>query len=314
MKVYIVSDLEGAACVFSRREGYINAAEYATMELSAVCEALYKAGVEEIIVNCLHILDYHKFPQRVRFIHAEPTPDIFTNCLDSSFYMVMVTGMHAMAGGLNKGCWRHTFLPPPISQAYSSIAEMRVNGQPIGETGLIALFAGIHQVPLGYLSGDLWACREAEALLPGVATLAVKTGLSFYSAISLHPAEAAERSAEAAVKALKAKNKVKPLQLKTPLTVEVEYTFEHRAADTLRLMKTARRVDEKTVMASFASAEEFRDAFGNLRAPEDELHQADLEISCVSGFMARTGVEPYEYHPGFVYPGQIDFAFKNWGK
>lgn len=58
MKVYICSDLEGAACVFSRREGYVNAAEYGAMELIAICEALLANGVDDILINCFHILPY----------------------------------------------------------------------------------------------------------------------------------------------------------------------------------------------------------------------------------------------------------------
>lgn len=312
MKVYILSDLEGVACVFSRREGYGNAMEYGTMELAEVCRKLLDHGVSEILINCLHPMEYHKFPQQVEFVHAEPTSDLLTSCLDDSFDMAMVTGMHAMAGGPDQGCWRHTLLPPPISQAYSSIAELRVNGVPIGEAGLFALFAGIRHVPVVYLSGDYWACEEIKRMIPGIETCAVKKGTNFYSAKSLHPLEAARQSAEAAVRALRLKGAAKPYEIDGSLEVQCRYTFANRAADAMKLVEGARRVDEYTVAAVYENALEFRKHLGCFRAPEDQLHQRDLGLSTVSGFLARTGVEPYEVGPGFSYPRQVDFALSNW--
>ncbi len=312
MNVYILSDLEGAACVFSRREGYGNAAEYGSMELAAVCRELLDGGASRILVNCLHPMEYHKFPDCVEFVHGEPVDDLLTSCLDETFDMAMVTGMHAMAGGPDKGCWRHTLLPPPISRAYSGIAQISVNGMPIGEAGLFALFAGISGVPVTYLSGDYWACEEIRRILPDIETCAVKRGTSFYSARSLHPAEAARRSAAAAARALKLAGTVKPYCVDGKLEVLCRYTFANRAADAMRLVERARRVDEYTVAVTYDSALEFRNHLGCFRAPEDELHREDLGLSSVSGFLARTGVEPYEDACGFSYPRQEDFALSNW--
>ena len=73
MKIYIFADQEGVAGVFNRREGYLNASEYATMELAAICEALLDNGVSEIVLNTIHIMEYHKLPKPVRIIHG-PAP------------------------------------------------------------------------------------------------------------------------------------------------------------------------------------------------------------------------------------------------
>ena len=73
MKVYIFADQEGVAGVFNRREGYLNASEYATMELAAICEALLDNGVTEIVLNTIHIMEYHKLP-KAGADHSRPAP------------------------------------------------------------------------------------------------------------------------------------------------------------------------------------------------------------------------------------------------
>lgn len=313
MKVYIVSDLEGVACVFSRREGYINAMEYGTMELVAICEKLLANGVEEILINCFHIMEYHKFPKQVRFFHSEPTHDFFTPCLEEGYDVVMITGMHAMSGGVDKGNWRHTILPPPITRAYSGIEEMRINGIPVGETGIIAMFSGLHKVPVVFLSGEHYACEEAKELIPGIMTVETKKGLSFYSAVSRHPLAVAEESAEKALKALKLKDVVKPLIIDGPLTIEVTYTFAQKASDAMATIKNVERIDERTISVTYRNMQELKDNFGCMRAPEDELHQKDTGFERVTGFMTRTGAEPYFPGPTYPYPGQVDFALTGWG-
>ncbi len=313
MKVYIVSDLEGVACVFSRREGYINAMEYGTMELVAICEKLLANGVDEILINCFHIMEYHKFPKQVRFFHSEPTHDFFTPGLEEGFDVAMITGMHAMSGGVDKGNWRHTILPPPLSRAYSSIVEMRINGNPVGETAIIAMFAGLHHVPVVFFSGEHWACKEAKELIPGLEIVETKKGLSFYSAISRHPLAVAEESAEKALKALKLKDSIKPVITEGPVTIEVQYTFAQRATDAMATIKNAVRIDETTISVTYKDMQDLKDHFGCMRAPEDELHQKDLGFEQVTGFMTRTGVEPYSPSPTSLYPGQVDFALTGWG-
>ncbi len=313
MKVYILSDLEGVACVFSRREGYLNAMEYGTMELVAMCEKLLANGVDEILINCCHIMLYDKFPKQVRFFHSEPTPDFFTPGMEEGYDVAMITGMHAMSGGVDKGCWRHTMLPPPITRAYSSVEEMRINGKTVGETALFALFSGLYNVPVVFLSGDYWACEEARLLIPHIETVETKKGLSFYSAISRHPVAVAEQSAERAFQALKLKNKIQPLIIDGPVNVEVKYTFAQRATDAIETIKNAVRVDERTVSVVYQDLHSFKDNLGCIRAPEDELHQKDTGFERVTGFMTRTGQEPYMPTPTSLYPEQIDFALTRWG-
>ena len=294
MKIYISADQEGVAGVFSRRERYLYAKEYATMELAAVCEAILSEGVDEIFLNSVHIIEYHKLPKEVRILHGLPNSNWYTKGLDTSYDAAFIIGQHEMAGGREKGCWRHTILPHPITYAYSAVEAVWLNDLLVGEAGLFAAFAGIHDVPVVLLTGDHWACIEAEELLPGIETVAVKKGTSYFSAISMTPQAAAEVSAAGAVRALGKIGKVKSLKIEGPATLKVRYQFAERATDAITAVADAKRLDERTVFATYPSLAELRDNLGNIRAPELDLFAEDLEEKQTTGFFARIGGEPYE--------------------
>ena len=300
MKVYIFVDQEGVAGVFSRRERYLNATEYATMELVAICESILAHGVKEIFLNSPHIIEYHRFPKPVRILHGLPRHDLFTEGLDANFDAAFIVGMHAMAGGREKGCWRHTVLPHPISYAYSAVEAVWLNDRIVGETGLFAAFAGIHDVPVVLLTGDHWACLEAEELIPGIETVAVKKGTSYFSAISMTPPAAADASAAGAVRALGKVDSIQPVKIEGPATLRVRYLFPERATDAMQAVAGAMRVDERTVAVTYPNLAALRDNLGTIRAPELEIFAQDAGFQQTTGLFTRLGGEPYESKP--TYP------------
>ena len=300
MKIYILADQEGVACVFSRRERYLNAVEYATIELVAVCEALLDNGVDEILLNTPHIIEYHRMPKAVRILHGLPRRDMWTGEMDDSFDACMAIGKHEMAGGREKGCWRHTVLPHPISRAYSSIEGVWLNDTLVGEIGLFAAWAGVHDVPLVFVSGDHWACLEARDLIPGIETVAVKKGTSYFSAASLTPQAAAEASAAGSVRALAKTGEIQPWRIDGPATLKVKYLFPERATDAVTAVRGARRIDEQTVAVTYANVAELRDNMGNLRAPETEAFAQDSGLEQTTGLFTRLGAEPHTKQP--TYP------------
>jgi len=295
MKVYIFADQEGVAGVFSRREHYLFAQEYATIELAAICEALLGKGVDEIVLNTIHVVDYEKLPAKVRIIHGLPARDFISRGLDSSFDASFIVGMHEMAGSKEKGCWRHTILPHPITFAYSSVEAAWLNNQPIGELGLFAVFAGIHDVPVTLVTGDHWACVEGEELIPGVETVAVKKGMSYFSAISMTPQAAAEASAAAALRSLGKIGEIKPVKMEGPATLKVRYQFAQRATDATATVKNTIRIDERTVAVTYPTIEELHANFGTMRAPEHRLYRQDIGLEQTTGLFTRYGPEPYEH-------------------
>lgn len=302
MKIYILADQEGVAGVFSRQENYLFAREYATMEMAAVCESLLRAGVDEILVNTFHVLEYQRLPARVRVLHGLPRHDLFTEEMDSTYSAAFILGMHEMAGGREKGCWRHTVLPHPITYAYSSVEAVWLNDVPVGEAGLFAAFAGLHGVPVVLLTGDYWACLEAQEIVPGIETVAVKKGTSYFSAVSMTPQAAAEASAAGALRALDRIGVVEPLRFEGPVTLKVRYQFAERATDAVSAVEGATRLDERTVAVTCSNLASLRDRLGDIRAPETDLYQRDIRQPRTTGLFTRLGGEPYSSAPTMPLP------------
>jgi D-amino peptidase len=99
-----------------------------------------------------------------------------------------------------------------------------LNGKLIGETAQFALLAGCYGIPVIFLSGDEAACREAEALLPGIPPAAVKKGLGRTSAVSLGAQRARRMIREGTARALEG-HRTAPLQ---PLRWPGPYVLEKR--------------------------------------------------------------------------------------
>jgi D-aminopeptidase len=100
---------------------------------------------------------------------------------------------------------------------------MTVNGVEVGEIGQVALIAGHYNVPMVLVTGDEAACSEASGLIPGIGTVAVKKGLSRYSALSIPPPRAREMVREGARKSLALIGRIKPCKLSPPYVWREEF-------------------------------------------------------------------------------------------
>jgi len=128
--------------------------------------------------------------------------------LDETCAATLLIGAHAKASS------------PPATAYHTmskSIKDWSINGVSFGEMGLQALIAGHFGVPMAFVSGDEYACREISALIPGVVTAAVKRGLSQRSAVSWSPQRAREMIHEGVQRALAQRDKIEPLRFDPPL-------------------------------------------------------------------------------------------------
>jgi D-amino peptidase len=99
-----------------------------------------------------------------------------------------------------------------------------------------------------FLSGDEAACREAEALVPGITTVATKQGLGRNAAISLSAPESRRRIRAAIKQAMLRQHEhpVTPLQWPGPFVLEIRY-FHTDDCDARAALPGAERVDSQTV-------------------------------------------------------------------
>ena len=125
-----------------------------------------------------------------------------------------------------------------------------------------AAIAGYYGVPLVFVSGDLAVTREAEALIPGIETVAVKEAVSRTAAICLHPDAARRLIKEKVTGALRKRESVKPFSFDPPIKFDVRFT-NAGMADAVEFMPSANRIDGKTIRFTL---NDYIEAFGAFRA------------------------------------------------
>ncbi len=193
MKIYIVQDGEGVACVtqWSNKmspERLHEANILMTKEVNAAVEGALEAGAKEIYVQESH-------PFVLELLHDDITIVQGGDAIDDTFDAQFFVGQHAMSM-VEDGILSHTF-------CHTGVRQMILNSQSIGEFGWRNIFAATMGVPTVFISGDEAACREAKNMQENIVTAPVKKGLGLHSGISLSPAKARALIREKAAEAVK---------------------------------------------------------------------------------------------------------------
>lgn len=247
MKVYISADLEGISGVVhwdeTGREGgedYQRARRLMTREVNAAVEGALEAGATEVVVNDAHgtmrNLLVEELHPAVRLISGSPKPFSMVQGLDGSFRCAFFIGYHSRAG--SRGVLSHTYT--------GTVAEYRVNGRVMGETGMNAAVAGEYGVPVVLVSGDSAVAEEARALLGPVETVVVKEYVARHAAASLVPQKVHGLLREAARRAVTRAGEIPPFRVDPPVEIHIRFTHSG-LADAAELMPGAMRIDDVTV-------------------------------------------------------------------
>ncbi|MBN1809169.1 MAG: M55 family metallopeptidase [Planctomycetes bacterium] len=176
MKVCMCTDMEGVAGVLDwdqwcRPEGMYRTegAELLCGEINAAVEGLFAGGADAVTVVLGHgvlKVDPRLLDRRVETatgpLSAPAGP------LKDHDVLVFV-GQHAKAGS-DRAHMAHT--------GWFNHIDYRINGLSVGEFGQLVLMASEMNVRTVFATGDEAFEREAEALVPGIATAAVKRGLN----------------------------------------------------------------------------------------------------------------------------------------
>ena len=230
MKVFIMTDLEGATGVSGEWNDFNpggrehdSARRFLTGDVNAAVQGAYEGSADEITV-----LDGHGAAFSILLENLDPRAQLIRGRrsselegLDESFGLMFGVGAHSMAGTPD-GLLTHTL-------SHLEIDNVWLNGQLIGEIGLWAALAGQYNVPLGLMTGDLAAVREARILLKEIEAVAVKEATSRFAARCLHPQVSWKLIREAAKKATAKAETFKPHKPETPMELKVEYHNSERA-------------------------------------------------------------------------------------
>ncbi len=222
MRVYIFVDMEGISGVsgseFVTASGklYQTARRYYTQDLNVCARACFDAGAQAVIGRDGHGGGNHmlwdELDPRIELVQG-PTGSVRMVGLDECDALILL-GYHAMAGTPG-ALLEHTY-------SSAAVQNMWLNGRKVGEIGIDAAIAADHGVPTVMVSGDNYACAEAEDWIPGVVPCCVKTGLGCQAARLLSQQNAHELIRRKTAEALSRLDTVRPIELSRPVTVRRE--------------------------------------------------------------------------------------------
>ena len=211
MRVLIMCDMEGVSGIVAWQqvdggaELYEEGRRLYTEEINAAVRGAKAAGAEEIVVVDCHGAGSKGGWNFNSLIPEALHPDCewvaghtwgrYTEMWENGCDACLLIGMHAR-NGVPDGVLSHTI---------SSVRYRNLwfNGDLVGEVGVNAALNGHYGVPIALVTGDAATCREAKELLgKELPTVAVKTGLTRYSARQIPPVRARKMIEEGARKAL----------------------------------------------------------------------------------------------------------------
>lgn len=231
MRVFLSVDLEGVTGVTdvnemsAGRDAYASAQRLMTADANAAIEGALAGGADEVVVCDSHnqarnLLVEELHPAAV-LVRGQFKPARMMEGLDASFAAALFVGYHARAGS-DPGVLNHTWIG-------KELIDVRIGGEPAGELHLNALVAGAHGVPVVLVTGDDVACREAEGVVAGVRTVAVKRAIDRFAAAVEHPSRTGPRIRAAAEEAVRARTEIDPLRVEGPVELAVEWASTHVA-------------------------------------------------------------------------------------
>ena len=257
MKAYLSVDIEGIAGINhpfpTRREdaGYPASVGLMVGETNAAIEGALAGGADEVLVNDSHGGMYNLRPVDIHpaahlLQGQKPWSMVAGAGPDAGFDVALFVGYHARAGHPTA----------TIAHTYSGRPTLsRLNGRPVGESGLNALVLGAWGVPVGLVAGDDALADEIEEWLPWAERVVVKRAFGGSAAASVHPSVAGDLVRSGAERAVRraAAGELRPLIVEPPVVVEVEY---HRPieADYAALLPGAERFGDRGVRYETADA------------------------------------------------------------
>ena len=254
IKVFLSIDMEGIGGVVTSEQlgptgfEYAKFREYMTAEALAAIAGAREAGATEFVVADAHgnmqnlLID--RFPAGVTIIRGSPRPLMMMEGIDSTFSAAMFIGYHSATTN-PQGVRAHT-----ISSA--TFAAVRLNGQPMSESGINAIIAGSFGVPIVMVSGDDQAVGEVQKLTGNVEGAVVKRAISFHAAAVMTP-EASQALIRAKAKAAVLRLKeFKAMAARGPFQLELTYK-SYTPAEMMSYLPGTERVDAHTIRFRAAS-------------------------------------------------------------
>ncbi len=234
MSILIAADMEGVSGVVDWDHVNPEHKEYGrfrtlmTAEVNAAIRGACDGGAESVIVADGHAhgrnVLIEELDPRARLHSGSPSPLGMVSGVEGDVDGAIFIGYHARAG-TEMAILDHTW-------SSQRVANLWLNGDLIGETGLNAALCGHFDVPVLMVSGDRAVCEEARDLLGDIEVVAVKEATGRSAASCLPPEVAEERIYEAARRAVTRLNEgegPQVLRCTPPVILTIEFPLSDMA-------------------------------------------------------------------------------------
>jgi D-amino peptidase len=251
MRVFISADMEGVAGVVDWEQcragspSYSEGCRLLLGEVNAAVLGALDGGAEEVVVCDAHgamaNLPPDELAGRAGYVSGRSRPDYMMAGLDPSYSAIVYLGYH---GSLP--------LPSTLSHTYNPrvVSDARLGTVRCGESGINALVAAAHGVPVVLVTGDQYVGPEAAPFCPGIRAVEVKQSLTREAAISLHPDRAREAIRQATSEAVAAAGSAVPPAPPGDLEVDV---FTADMAQVAATVRGVERAGERTLTVATAA-------------------------------------------------------------
>jgi D-amino peptidase len=192
MRIFISFDMEGVAGIVdwsqcrAGEHGYAEGRALLLGEVNAAIDGALAGGATELVCNDAHGAMNNLNPAdlhgRSAYVAGRHKPLYMMEGLDPAFDAVFFVGYHGSISGAS-AVLSHTYNP-------SVISRVSLNGVECGESGINALVALGHRVPVALVTGDQVTMSEAEPFLKEAERVPVKESLTRFAAVQVHPDEA----------------------------------------------------------------------------------------------------------------------------
>lgn len=249
LRVYISADIEGMEGVVSKMQTLRSGQDYdlarkrLTEDVNSAIKAAFDLGAERVAVCDGHAdmenLILEELNQEAEYISGAMRSSLQMQCIEEGFNALVVFG-HSGAGQSVNGVLNHMYNS-------RKIYNVRLNGKIINTEAVCnAIIAGYYGIPLIAVIGDEAVNEEVKAFVPDVESIVVKRGISRYSAVSVSPIKARRMIYEGVTNALMRRDRIAPLKIDEPITMEIDY-MDSGMADTACLVPNVVRLGPRTV-------------------------------------------------------------------
>jgi len=248
-KIYISADIEGISDIVTglstMRSGHDFGAarKRFAKEINAAVRACFDFGCTDVTICEGHAdmenLIIEDLDPRIRLISGAMRSSLQMEGIEMGYDAYISFG-HAGAGLNIDGVLNHCYNG-------RKIYNVRLNGQTMNtETVINATIAGHYGIPLIAVIGDNAVVKEVKEFVPNCEGVAVKEGLSRHCAISYHPQVCEQMIYDGVSIALKKAAEIKPLDLGSQITLEIDYK-ETSMADSACLVPGVERLTPRTI-------------------------------------------------------------------